>query len=138
MRVRVKPGLAPSGQTMIEGWLRHDQEYVVLEIVDNLLRLERGEGDAIPPVWERDLFEVVDGSLPPNWIAAIGGSGRLYLAPRSWFEADFWSALDDDEPPEQMTWAQRTERYKAARQTFEREVSIIIEADRMSRETDRL
>jgi hypothetical protein len=102
----------------------------VLEVIGDRLRFEVEEGEGIPGAWEGKYFEVTDSRMPPIWNIDIGDSGVLYLAPARWWAPDFWHALDDDEPPTQMTWNERRARCSEAWAAFNEDVKAIVDADR--------
>ena len=103
MRVRctkiINPATGEPNDT--SSWLRIGHEYIVLEILavpDRRVTLRvLGEDNSVA-LWDAEMFEVVDGTIPPNWVASVGPSGDLSLAPRRWLAGGFWEAFFDHDP----------------------------------------
>jgi len=53
---------------------------------------EEGPG---PAVFSLQQFEIVDGSLPANWVMSISPKGGFTLGPEAWSKAGFWERFFD-------------------------------------------
>jgi hypothetical protein len=93
---------SPRGPELADHFaLRVGAEYMVLEVECTvrekhgpiMFRILDGEND--PTMWPADCFELVDGTIPPSWVANIWSNGTLYLAPRRWQRPDFWEQVLD-------------------------------------------
>ena len=98
MKVRLKAG------TMLDRWLTHDQEYVVLSVGllpgrTPWLRLLGDEG--FEAMFDASDFVVSDDRLSTRWVASIGERGELELAPASWLADDFWERFYSDLPADE-------------------------------------
>jgi hypothetical protein len=61
-------------------------------------------GSSLPGLWPAEMFEVLDGRIPPNWKVSSSEAGTLdeiYVGPASWAIRGFWDRLDnhDTEDP---------------------------------------
>lgn len=113
--------------TDIHPALRVGGEYVVIEVTARpegspRLRLFTGANDD-PAVWEALDFEVVDGTVPPNWSARIREGGYLSLAPAPWLADGFWEHYFGSK-------GSSPEDRRAARIAYARELELILTADR--------
>jgi hypothetical protein len=77
------------------------EEYVVLEVIASprrhvQLRLNLAPDE--PSLWDSEMFDTVDRSIPSNWGARVSGEGFLSIGPMRWLEDGFWEGYFDDEP----------------------------------------
>jgi hypothetical protein len=101
VRIRVSPGAPELAE---HSALRLGAEYMVLEIESTTegpasFRVLDEEQD--PTMWPSDCFELVDGTIPRSWVAAIWSTGTLYLAPQRWHRPDFWEEFLYGQPGSQ-------------------------------------
>lgn len=97
MRVRLREGDFP-GQRSVKGWLRADEEHVVLAVRDIgppgisylLLTLQ----SPTPVLFEAGLFDIVDPRVDESWMFDFE-EGRLELMPAPWRAPDFWEKFYD-------------------------------------------
>jgi hypothetical protein len=98
--------------------LVHGQDYVVLTILAEPNRpvsfMVHLPGDRITDwAWdEAGTFEVIDGTLPSNWVYSVRGDA-LSLEPAAWTRKMHWDDLLNDASPadREQAWADhRTER----------------------------
>jgi hypothetical protein len=98
VKVRLKD-VAPTDVRSSPGsWLRQGRDYVVLAIEcsgrqQSEYRLA-AEIENTPALFDTRLFEIVDGSLPWNWVATVNGDG-LEFQPATWAVAGFWERFFD-------------------------------------------
>jgi hypothetical protein len=98
MKVRLKLKLPKS--PAIHGWLLENREYHVLSIEASSVRKEyriASEKDGVPALFDADDFEIVDDTVPCNWVTTET-NGRTTWAPAAWLEPGFWEKAFDDEP----------------------------------------
>ncbi len=78
-------------------WATIGRVYTVLSIsIDQEGVRFRVVGDEkTPALLRREMFEVVDGSIPGSWIVYSPGSGFLELAPEPWTRVGFWDQFFD-------------------------------------------
>ncbi len=129
MRVRLKADISVSDISVSDrkrlmARFQQGKEYTVLEIGGPLLRIH-DEPSNTAGLWAARYFEVSNAGLPSNWVIALDAEGRVQLAPRRWLEPGFWSAFYDDEPAENLTWAQRRQRRDEAEAIYEEELKVI-------------
>lgn len=43
-------------------------------------------------------FEVLDATLPRQWVACIGQNGYLQFSPEEWQAENFWELYQDEDP----------------------------------------
>ncbi|MBH2029183.1 MAG: hypothetical protein I8H74_01675 [Moraxellaceae bacterium] len=55
------------------------KEYIVFEISDSTFRLLNEEGE--PVLFDKDLFEITDPTIPKNWIKQEYEEGEYYITP---------------------------------------------------------
>lgn len=96
----------------LRGWLKHGQSYVVLAVECQVhpmvcYRIEGGDSRT-PALFEVDLFEIVDPSISPSWVATHSLGGALKLQPVDWGCPGFWERFFDGELAE-------VSQYRAAR-----------------------
>jgi hypothetical protein len=117
MRVRcVKLVDALGNIASTSSWAKVGAEYEVLGASCDgarvLLRLI-GE-EAIPALFELEMFEVVNPSIPPSWIVAVPRPGLLTIGPEAWARPGFWEAFFDQEPWAQACFQEELQRLKAS------------------------
>jgi hypothetical protein len=98
MKVRLKRGLVES--PALDGWLAENVDYHVLSIKRWLGR-ERyriaSEKDGMPVLFDADKFDIVDDTIPENWVATETEAGPEW-APAPWNEPEFWERAFNDDP----------------------------------------
>ena len=87
MRVRART------DTQVSSWLCPGKEYVVIGLSHDHFRVlnERGE----PTLFERTQFEVLDESVPPDWVWERYADGEFYADPPGLHERGFWEDYFD-------------------------------------------
>ena len=119
MRLRCVRIVSPvDGSQLAESeWVRIGQEYVVLTLLIDAsghVKAQLLAEDRTPSYWPGEMFETVDETLPPNWVARLDPDGLLEFGPRDWLRKGFWEDYFDRAP-------------EAAAQ-YERELSVILGA----------
>jgi hypothetical protein len=115
MKVRcINNRLTPDGRKL-GSLLTIDHEYAVLAIyVDPrlgcLLRMV-GDDKQTPAIFPGDLFEIIDPTIPRNWIAARDKNSVYRLSPKSWLEEGYWERFFNKDPDAVATFEE--ERQKA-------------------------
>jgi hypothetical protein len=66
------------------------------------------DDNATPALFEVDLFDVVDGSIPPSW-CVIESQGAIAIGPRAWFEPGFWESYFDGKEDATKAYARELE-----------------------------
>jgi hypothetical protein len=77
------------------------EEYVVLEVVASpgrYVRLRLHLAPGVPSLWDSEMFETVDRSIPSNWGVRVSGEGFVATGPMRWLVDGFWEGYFDDEP----------------------------------------
>ncbi len=97
MKVILKP--KATNAPNVRGWLEQSRPYFVLavEATSNgasWYRIE-SEDNETPALFEADLFEIVDPSIPAAWIVVRQGNLPLQLMPTSWSDDGFWERFFD-------------------------------------------
>jgi hypothetical protein len=85
-----------------EGWITVGQEYDVLtmyiEPADEFLVRVIADDGFTPALFPADLFEITDGTVPPNWIVVRDRNGIFRFSPQAWLEPGFWERFFDRDP----------------------------------------
>lgn len=91
-------------------WVRLDTEYPVLSILaapGGKVHLQILTDDGQSAGWfDAAMFMTSDASVPPNWIAKIGDSGELEMAPARWTRSGFWESFYDSDPEARSAFAE--------------------------------
>ena len=85
-------------KAVTDGWLNAGATYVVLFIQtcrQNLLIWSDNENTAV--LFPLSEFDVIDTSIPPNWVVSVDLTGSLVLGPERWMEDDFWDRYNEEE-----------------------------------------
>lgn len=84
----------------------YDVLMILIEGGQAQLRLISDERE-VPALFPLTDFEIVDGSLPANWIiAATTAGGGVALTPERWADVGFWEAFFNREPDALATFEQ--------------------------------
>ena len=76
--------------------LSADQPYFVIGIEADDYRILNDAGK--PYLYPPDVFEVVDASIPPDWVTDIGTDGERYAYPAPLNQAGFFEDVFDQKP----------------------------------------
>jgi hypothetical protein len=82
-------------------WVRVGQEYTVLEVIaspDSRVSLRIDLGSEPPGIFDSEMFESMDATIPSIWTAQVAPGGTLRLGPSRWLEPGFWEKYFDDDP----------------------------------------
>ena len=99
MIVRCTSAVRPDGESQSDNWFSVGNDYTVIGLF-----AEGGKGitfrivsddHGTPILVAAEMFEVVQGLLPHNWVASGGANGRLVLQPAAWSEPGFWEGYFD-------------------------------------------
>ncbi|HEU5047679.1 MAG TPA: hypothetical protein VFT64_07540 [Rickettsiales bacterium] len=104
MKVRCIKVLNGVGEEVKESpWITLNTIYDVIEIsisqtpeYRTYLRLITE--NPIPAIYSLEQVELVDGSIPSNWIIQMYPPGTISLAPKPWLEPGFWERYFDYDP----------------------------------------
>jgi len=121
MRVRCIKLLDSLGRpTSSSPWAKLGAVYEVLDILVESGRVSlRLVGDeSTPAMFQVEMFEVVDSTIPPTWTVTSAQPGCLYFAPTAWSRPGFWEDFFDGN--------------EKARACFEAERKRIIDAHMIS------
>lgn len=100
MRVRLRSGQAAE-KPNVRGWLRPDDEYVVLAIEVDLrkgvfYRIASRQGT--PALFEAELFTVTDPRVDGSWVVRYNDAGDIGLTPEAWSAPGFWEDYFNQDP----------------------------------------
>lgn len=76
--------------------LSADQRYFVIGIEADDYRILNDAGK--PYLYPPELFDVVDASIPPDWVMEIGNDGERYAYPPPLNQTGFFEDLFDQKP----------------------------------------
>ncbi len=76
--------------------LTPDQPYAVIGIEADDFRLLNDQGQ--PYLYPADLFDVVNGRVPSDWVTEFGEDGERYAYPPALNEPGFFEDFFDDKP----------------------------------------
>jgi len=82
-------------------WLTEGRTYHVLaiEIEPTRTRFRLvGDQSETPALFEPELFEVVSGMIPSNWVISSHRSGYVDIGPEAWGCPGFWEDYFDRKP----------------------------------------
>ena len=101
MKVQLKETASPEVRRDPGRWLQPGVAYTVLAIEASGRGHQEyrvaAEIQGTPALFDARLFEIVDGRLPPNWMATADGE-RLEFQPAAWAGAGFWERFFDGDP----------------------------------------
>ena len=100
MKVRLR-GRFEAGKSNVRGWLRADEDYLVLAIEvasdgNVLFRIASLQGT--PALFEASLFKITDPRVDEAWIVKYDDSGEIELVPELWSTPGFWEDFFDGKP----------------------------------------
>lgn len=98
-------------------WLSAGKEYLVIRISctpGRSITLQIVDNSGSPSLWDSEMFQTVDGSIPSNWEAHVTGNGMLEIGPVAWLVPGFWEEFYNDE--------------RAAVRAYEKELEIIMKS----------
>lgn len=82
-------------------WVTIGREYAVLELYatpDRRFSVRLDLEGQTPGLWDSEMFETTDPTIPSVWIAQLSDRGSLRLAPPRWLVPGFWEDYFDGEP----------------------------------------
>jgi hypothetical protein len=100
MRVRCVAITGSDGRLCADSaWIKVASEYPVLSLLvtsDGKTMLQVMSEDRRTPAWfAASMFETIDTSIAPNWVAKLRDDGVLALGPQNWLEPGFWESYFD-------------------------------------------
>lgn len=101
--------------------IRVGEEYLVLEVIavpDRRTKVRIHRDGELPAVWDSEMFETTDPTLPSIWVSEVSDGGILRLGPSRWLELGFWERYFDDD--------------NAAVLAFEEDLAIILRESAIS------
>lgn len=77
-------------------WIKLGGVYTVLEIYyeqnKNIMYRIITEDNGVPALFEHDMFEVLNGIIPDNWVVYSKMSHCITIGPEAWSNDDFWES----------------------------------------------